>query len=140
MSGWIGVDLDGTLAYYDHWRGEDHIGDPIPGMVRVVKRLLAKGNEVRIFTARASLYGRDADRRQKNVALIKAWCKEHLGEELEVTSDKDFNMVALYDDRAYRVVLNEGFLVEDELIHQLRKLRAEANDLWHQTHPESMGR
>ena len=26
MKGWIGVDLDGTLAQYDHWRGIEHIG------------------------------------------------------------------------------------------------------------------
>jgi len=24
---WIGVDLDGTLATYDMWRGLDHIGE-----------------------------------------------------------------------------------------------------------------
>jgi len=24
------VDLDGTLAMYDGWRGSDHIGDPVP--------------------------------------------------------------------------------------------------------------
>ena len=32
MSGWIGVDLDGTLAFYDMWRGMEHIGKPIPAM------------------------------------------------------------------------------------------------------------
>lgn len=32
-NGWIGVDLDGTLAHYDHWRGETHIGPPIAPMV-----------------------------------------------------------------------------------------------------------
>ena len=26
--GWIGVDLDGTLAHYDKWRGVEHVGDP----------------------------------------------------------------------------------------------------------------
>jgi hypothetical protein len=33
MNGWIGVDLDGTLAFYDEWIGPEHIGAPIPGMV-----------------------------------------------------------------------------------------------------------
>ena len=32
-SGTIAVDLDGTLARYDGWKGIDHIGDPIPLMV-----------------------------------------------------------------------------------------------------------
>ena len=26
---WIGVDLDGTLARYDGWKGIEHIGEPI---------------------------------------------------------------------------------------------------------------
>lgn len=29
-SGWIGVDLDGTLAEYSHWKGETHIGRVLP--------------------------------------------------------------------------------------------------------------
>lgn len=35
--GWIGVDLDGTLAHYDRWRGIDHVGDPVPAMMNRVK-------------------------------------------------------------------------------------------------------
>lgn len=27
--GWIGVDLDGTLAEYHGWKGVDHIGPPV---------------------------------------------------------------------------------------------------------------
>lgn len=49
---WIGVDLDGTLAYYDGWKGEHHIGDPIPEMLDRVKGWLEQGYEVRIVTAR----------------------------------------------------------------------------------------
>lgn len=26
--GWIGVDLDGTLAEYHGWKGAEHIGQP----------------------------------------------------------------------------------------------------------------
>ena len=36
-SGWIGVDLDGTLAEYHGWKGSEHIGPPIPLMVERVK-------------------------------------------------------------------------------------------------------
>ena len=35
--GWIGVDLDGTLAIYTGWKGCDHVGEPIPPMVERVK-------------------------------------------------------------------------------------------------------
>jgi hypothetical protein len=51
-NGWIGVDLDGTLAHYDGWKGADHIGAPIPVMVERVKGWLAEGKTVKIFTAR----------------------------------------------------------------------------------------
>jgi hypothetical protein len=100
---WYGCDLDGTLASYDHYRGPEHIGEPIPKMVARVKRWLADGKTVKIFTARAS--GEDA---AKAIKTIKTWCKEHIGEELEVTCKKDRHMVELWDDRAVRVKKNEG--------------------------------
>jgi len=34
---WIGVDLDGTLAHYDGWKGPTHIGAPIHKMVQRVR-------------------------------------------------------------------------------------------------------
>jgi hypothetical protein len=109
--GWIGVDLDGTLARYDGWKGEDHIGEPIPAMVERVKRFLAEGREVRIFTARASFTGRTQERLARNVRLIEDWCIAHLGAKLRVTSDKDYGMIALYDDRAVQVEFNSGRLI-----------------------------
>lgn len=52
MSGWIAVDLDGTLAQYDETTGFPEIGPPVPRMVERVKAWLAYGLDVRIFTAR----------------------------------------------------------------------------------------
>lgn len=40
-SGWIGVDLDGTLAEYHGW-GNGEIGDPVPAMLERVKKWLAE--------------------------------------------------------------------------------------------------
>ena len=40
--GWIGVDLDGTLAEYLGWQGMGHIGEPIAPMVERVKAWLAQ--------------------------------------------------------------------------------------------------
>ncbi len=54
MNGWIGVDLDGTLARYDGWVGVMHVGDPVPAMLDRVQRWLEQGLDVRIFTARVS--------------------------------------------------------------------------------------
>jgi hypothetical protein len=52
MDGWIGVDLNGTLAEYHGWVNECHIGKPIPAMVERVRQWLDCGVDVRIFTAR----------------------------------------------------------------------------------------
>ena len=30
---WVGVDLDGTLAHWDGWKGVEHIGEPIQPMI-----------------------------------------------------------------------------------------------------------
>lgn len=108
-SGWIGVDLDGTLAKYDHFIGPTHIGEPIPMMVDRVKDWLSQGYEVRIMTARVGphnpLLSVDIE---EVVMAIEAWCLEHIGEVLPVTCTKDYHMIALIDDRAYHVFPNTG--------------------------------
>ena len=112
FSGWIGVDLDGTLAHYEGGPLLP-IGKPVEKMVARVKRMIAVGVEVRVFTARIS----DPDRRTRArvVESIEAWCLEHIGQVLPVTNVKDFSMVRLYDDRAVQVRENTGETVgEDE--------------------------
>jgi len=98
---WIGVDLDGTLAFYDGWKGENHIGRPIPLMVQRIKNWLVTGYVVKIFTAR---HGNGP----KQVEIIQDWLEEHGLPRLEVTATKDFQMVSLWDDRCYRVEENTG--------------------------------
>lgn len=105
MSGWIGVDLDGTLAEYTSWSGPGNIGAPIKAMVERVQRWLVLGKEVRIFTARLS--GSYADIVLARIA-IEAWSKEHLGVILPVTNEKDYGMIELWDDRAVQVEMNTG--------------------------------
>lgn len=104
---WIGVDLDGTLAFYDQWRGINHIGAPVPLMVERVKAWLAAGRNVKIFTARVAGHGKVGGP-QDVLTPIRQWCLEHLGVVLEVTNVKDFGMVELWDDRAVQVELNTG--------------------------------
>jgi hypothetical protein len=106
-NGWIGVDLDGTLAVYDGWAGLHHIGDPVPAMVNRVKAWLADGWEVRIFTARVSglTFGQQAD----TVEFIWKWLDQCCGlPKLQVTNVKDFEMIELWDDRAVSVEPNTG--------------------------------
>jgi hypothetical protein len=104
--GWIGVDLDGTLAHYDVWRGPEHIGAPVPAMVERVKGWRQQGIEVRVFTARVCIADHDEQFRVR--LLVEDWCVEHLGSRLPVTNVKDFAMVELWDDRCVRVVKNTG--------------------------------
>ena len=100
-SGWIGVDLDGTLAEYHGWNG-GAIGKPVPAMLARVKEWLSNGQAVKIFTARVCTG--DAEQ----IALIKAWCVQYIGQELEVTATKDFAMIELWDDRCVQVIQNKG--------------------------------
>jgi hypothetical protein len=106
VQGWIGVDLDGTIARYDGWRGELHIGDPIPTMVERVKRWLAAGYQVKIFTARVA--EPNPDDRAQVVKCVEDWCEAHIGVRLEVTNVKDYHMIELWDDRVVQVYPNTG--------------------------------
>lgn len=106
---WIGVDLDGTLAKYDHWRGIDHIGEPIAPMVERVLGWINQGVWVKVFTARVCADGPAADMAR---IYIQHWLVEVAKlPQLEITNIKDFGMVTLYDDRARQVEFNTGRLV-----------------------------
>lgn len=108
--GWIGVDLDGTLAHYEGWKGVHHIGAPVQPMLERVKAWLSIGKPVKIFTARAYNDGSAAREAESRVAIdvIKKWCIEHIGQELPVTCVKDFAMIELWDDRCIQVKINTG--------------------------------
>lgn len=97
---WEGVDFDGTLAHYNGFKGKAVLGEPIPRMVKQVKEMLQSGLKVKIFTARASA--------PESVTAIKAWCKQHLGQELEVTNVKDYGCIRIWDDRAVGIIENTG--------------------------------
>ena len=60
--GWIGVDLDGTLAESVKSQAGEDIGIPVHRMVKQVKKWLARGEDVRIFTARVNPYPTEARR------------------------------------------------------------------------------
>ena len=107
---WVGVDLDGTLAYYDGWHGHDHIGEPIRPMVALVRKLLDDGVKVKIFTARVSATSLAYGGVSRDAALkpIYEWSLRHLGRVLEVTCEKDCYLEKLYDDNAVPVIRNFG--------------------------------
>jgi hypothetical protein len=121
QNGWVGVDLDSTLAVYDKWRGIEHIGAPIEPIREFVLNLRKAGVEVRIFTARVQ-------EGPRAITAIELWCKVHLGEVLPVTDRKDFNMVYCVDDRAVSVEKNTGkFLVQPPNVRVVQKHNDPAN-------------
>lgn len=122
---WYGVDLDGTLAEYHGWKGRDHIGPPVPEMVKRVTAWIAEGKTVKIFTARMCDHTLFTD----CLTPIQNWCLKHIGMVLDVTHEKDFAMVELWDDRCVQVVKNTGERVGDELGLQ-RVKEAFSGSLW----------
>ena len=116
-TGWIGVDLDGTLACYDGWKGATVIGDPVPLMLDRVVKWVSEGREVRILTARVSPGKGDADVCRD---AIEKWLAKHVYPKcpswfrepriigIPITHEKDHRMIELWDDRCIQVVPNTG--------------------------------
>jgi hypothetical protein len=101
------VDFDHTLAEYTTWADQGSaIGPPVPAMVERVKRWLRAGEDVRIFTARAT---DDNPRLTEDVSAIQAWCVEVFGHTLDVTNRKNFGAVAIWDNIAVTVEPNTGW-------------------------------
>lgn len=136
----IAVDLDGTLAEWHGWPADGSIGAPIPAMVNRVKRWLAAGHDVVIYTARVWPLGTHDEAeisysRQSlddlgfgGIAItrteramqaadqhfrVKAWCLEHIGQELPITCIKDPFIEEFWDDRAIGVIPNTGRRADD---------------------------
>lgn len=128
IKGWIGVDFDGTLAHYEGW-GDGSLGVPVPEMLFRVKKWLADGREVRIFTARIwpiaefkhdqepLIFSSRVAETPEVLRMVQAaemalrvrnWCLEHIGQPLTVTCMKDYGMIELWDDRAVQVEPNTG--------------------------------
>jgi hypothetical protein len=103
--GYIAVDLDGTLAKTSPgpYRSTK-IGEPVPEMVRRVRRWVSHGKKVKIFTARAD--------DEKSVNAIKRWLKDNELPDLEITNLKTPQMIEFWDDRAVAVQKNTGKVKE----------------------------
>ncbi len=103
---WIGVDLDGTLAYLDRNSSYKNVGEPIPAMMALVRKMINSGIRIKIFTARAE--------DPEQILIIRKWLKANNLPELEITNKKDFNMQRLYDDRCIQVERNTGRLIVED--------------------------
>jgi len=103
---WIGVDLDGTLAYYDAGSSSENVGEPVPAMLALVKKMINNDIRVKIFTARAT--------DPEQLPIIRKWLKLNNLPELEITNIKDYQMQRLYDDRCVQVERNTGRLIVEK--------------------------
>jgi hypothetical protein len=112
----VAVDLDGTLAKDNGWKGPEHIGEPVKPMLDLVRKLLDDGEDVVIFTARVH----DGEKSTKD--HIKQWLKDHDLPDLEVTNEKRPDMEKFYDDKAVAVEKNKG--VDEALLLESPKMKA----------------
>ena len=99
--GWIGVDLDGTLAEYQSgYASQNKIGKPIPKMLVRIEKWLGEGKTIKIFTARAYF--------PESIPYIKKYLNKIGLPDLEITNIKDPYMIELWDDRVVQVIPNTG--------------------------------
>ncbi len=121
----IAVDLDGTLAEYDGWKGIDHIGHPIAGAQGFVRRLLEFA-DVEVYTTRTALLpDRPAGETVESLALrVTRWLREnHFPAEVRVYAGAGKPLVAAFiDDRAVSCrplevspYINPGVVSADEI-------------------------
>src|SRR5574343_84484 len=98
---WVGVDLDGTLAYHEPgYMRAGIIGKPLPEMAGRVREQLRQGTCIKIFTSRA-VY-------PEQIKLIQIWLEKHGFPPLEITNAKDPDCLEIWDDSARRVIKNTG--------------------------------
>jgi hypothetical protein len=128
QGGWIGVDLDGTLVEYHGYEDEYTFGKPIPEMVERVKKWLAEGKTVKIFTARACI--------PSHIPPIKDMLERIGLPRLEVTHKKDYKMMELWDDRCVQVVPNKGtpiaeakeVFITNDMVYRFRQVFRRVSD------------
>lgn len=108
----VAFDLDGTVAFYNGFKGAEHIGEPIPKAIALIKQFLEMGVEVIIFTARVACDSEVANDTARS--YIEEWCVEHIGQKLFVTAMKLQRIKRYYDDRARQVIENLGIVVTDD--------------------------
>jgi TusA-related sulfurtransferase len=100
--GYIAFDFSGTLAKHKKQTTDKfQPGEPVPNMIAIAKGFLAKGYKIKILTVHA--------KHPEAVKTIQDWCVKNLGQKVdEVTNIKKKGMIQFWDDRAIRVVRDQG--------------------------------
>lgn len=125
---WLAVDLDGTLAAYNGWSGEDHIGDIVLPIAEGIKQRVRDGWKVAIFTARLSGNPDEAAHAER---VIWQWVEKHKmsGYIVGITATKHKHFREFWDDRAIAVIKNQGIFTEEWLRSKLEIEHAEVKRL-----------
>jgi hypothetical protein len=84
------IDLDGTIARYDGWKGLTHIGEPLPN-ARHAMCILSRKYRLVCYTARASA--------PEAVEAVEMYLKKHGFPHMIITNRKDPAHLCI-DDRA----------------------------------------
>ena len=103
----IAVDLDGTLAHYDGWKGVGHIGEIIPSVANAILLAKKEGADIWIFTARVS----DPKDAEEAGNAIVAYLTENGIPFDGLTAIKHKFFTEFWDDRAIQVIKNTGEFV-----------------------------
>ena len=103
----IAVDLDGTLAHYDGWKGVGHIGAIIPSVANAILLAKKEGADIWIFTARVS----DPKDAEEAGNAIVAYLTENGIPFDGLTAIKHKFFTEFWDDRAIQVIKNTGEFV-----------------------------
>jgi hypothetical protein len=114
------VDLDGVLAYYEEWRGEDYIGPPNEEGVKLIRLLKDAKIKIIVDTCRMNHRWPDCDY-VKQEELIRRWlaiCKIPY-DELWTSGGKPFAN-AYIDDRSVNFQKNIG--PADEVFKEVLKI------------------
>lgn len=103
----IAVDFDGTLVEYHSFQGIGVYGPPIQIMIDRVKKWIAEGHAVVIFTSRVYEHKRNYIANEEH-KMIKHWLAVQGLGDLPVTSSKWPQFNEIWDDRAITVERNTG--------------------------------
>ena len=114
----IFVGLDGTLSHQsEDASAEDKIGDPVKPMLERVRKWIADGKSVMVFTARAETAG--------GMLAVRFWLDAHDLQTVGVTDKITRDADEIWSCRAVGIMLNKGVDRETLLSwHLLRVLQA----------------
>lgn len=102
----IVVDLDGTLAEFDHWRGYDHIGDPILKTEKYLRSAKINLKPVKIILHTCRVTTLDNKIHEASLRRIRSWLVDNVMvsiiDEIWMNTGKPYGDVYL-DDKAINV-------------------------------------